>query len=393
MKPSDGAIAESIVRPRMPELDTLRGIAILAVFLFHGFGAMVWSTLARPVWERLIIAVARVGWAGVNLFFVLSGFLITGILLDSLHKPAYYRRFYSRRARRILPAYYLMLLVMIVWNYSTGVSRRDTWEFAGLSFIYLSNMAVLFGVSTLYPLLWSLSVEEHFYLIWPTVIRLFSRRGVTLLAALICIIEPALRLYALAAGTEPWWAGPHHGGAYTYTWMSADGLALGALLALLARSARGSRDNFRRLALIALAVSLVATGVSVLLPQAISVWLRGTLVNYYSLAMVTAALWLGTGAHRAWVNIRLLSFYGFISYGLYLVHGWIFGVYDTVLRRFAPELLPNGNFPRLCLEVVVCAVVATTVAYLSRVTYEEFFLRANNKANSADRKIGAAVTA
>src|SRR5580704_15140333 len=126
MKPSSASTIEEIVRPRMPELDTIRGIAILSVVVFHGLGGIAWSSATYLGWQRAVIVASRQGWAGVNLFFVLSGFLITGILLDSGHKPGYYARFYTRRAVRILPAYYLMLLVMLIWNYFTGVPPRET---------------------------------------------------------------------------------------------------------------------------------------------------------------------------------------------------------------------------------------------------------------------------
>ena len=113
---------DPIVRPRMPELDTLRGIAILSVFVFHGFEETIGTAVAHPVWQRAILTLVSQGWAGVNLFFVLSGFLITGILLDSRNKPRYYSRFYSHRALRILPAYYLLLLILFILG-RTGSNR------------------------------------------------------------------------------------------------------------------------------------------------------------------------------------------------------------------------------------------------------------------------------
>ena len=370
---------EPIVRRRMPELDTIRGIAILSVLMFHGFEYTAWLTVTRPGWQSAILAVSKHGWAGVNLFFVLSGFLITGILLDGAGKPRYYSRFYAHRALRILPAYYLMLLILLVGNYFAGVSMRATLAFVGVSFIYLSNLSPMFGVSVLYPLLWSLSVEEHFYLIWPMVVRLFAKRGVAIVAFLICVIDPALRLYALSRGTELWWAGPSQGGSFRYSWMMADGLALGALLALFARSAWGTRNKVAKLALIAGAVAVAATIMCVLVPQALAFCLRGTSVNYYSLAIVAGALWLGTGVHRRWVNIPLLAFYGYISYGLYLVHDWMFGVCGRLLGKFFPTFLPVADFARSCVLLAVGVVVSTAVAYLSRVTYEEFFLKMKEK--------------
>ncbi len=393
MRPDNPLETEPIVRRRMPELDTIRGVAILMVVVFHGFGPIFWSMQGRPVWQRAIFVASRQGWAGVNLFFVLSGFLITGILLDSVGKPRYYARFYSRRALRILPVYYLMLLVILVWNYSIGTPPVATLVFVGLSFIYLSNMVPLFGVINLYPLLWSLSVEEHFYLLWPTVIHRLSRRGIAMVALSICVMVPALRMYALNAWTEPWWGGPHYIGTFAYTWMAADGLSLGALLALLARSSWGKRNNFLKLSLVVLAAAGVGTTVSLLLPQALADGLRGTLVNYYALAVVAGTLWLGTGARRRWVNIRWLSFYGYISYGLYLVHGWIYGVYGLMLRKFAPSWLAGVTFGNTCLRLVICTLVATAVAYLSRVTYEEFFLRVKDNVTPATNPEGAEAAA
>ena len=384
---------QPIVRALMPELDVIRGIAILSVLIFHGFGDALYIPVARPVWQRAVMAIVAQGWAGVNLFFVLSGFLITGILLDSACRPGYYSRFYARRALRILPAYYLMLLVILCWGYAEGTPARTVVEFGALSLVYLSNVSPMFGVAFLYPLLWSLSVEEHFYLLWPALVRNFSRRALALAAALICAIEPVLRWYDLAHGGNNWWAGSHHGGSYMYTWMMADGLALGALLALFARSRWCRRRNCIWLAAITLAFSVVATATSVFVPKPLGFCLRATVVNYFALALIAGALWLGTGAHRAWVNIPLLAFYGYISYGLYLVHGFILSVYCAVVARFAPSLNPGLDFAKICLATVVGSAIATVVAYLSRVTYEEFFLRRKPGERKLPTAKGATVAA
>ncbi len=378
--PTNGASTpESIVRPRMPELDTIRGVAILLVLFFHGFGGISYQAVARPFWQRVFLQATRQGWVGVNLFFVLSGFLITGILLDSVGETGYYRRFYWHRALRILPAYYLMLTILLIANYNLEPSFHDTLAYVGLSTVYLSNLAPLFGVFMVYPLLWSLSVEEHFYLLWPTVVRIFSRKGVAIVAGAICVIEPVLRLLALSTGRQLWWSGVNHGGSFSYTWMTADGLALGALLGLFARSAWGRRDNFSKLALIAAMGAVAGTAGSFLLPNFAGLVVRDTLVNYFGLAIVAGALWVGTGKHRGWVNVRLLSFYGFISYGLYLVHGWVFAMFLILLGKFAPGLLPGSSFGRSWIDFLVCAGVATSLAYGSRITYEQFFLRLKDR--------------
>src|SRR5437879_13788258 len=106
-------MTERILRARMPELDAVRGIAILMVMVYHGLYWQVDLT-AFPRWGRLLMTCAWSGRLGVDLFFVLSGFLITGLLLDSRSRTDYYSRFYVRRALRILPAYFAMLLVLAV---------------------------------------------------------------------------------------------------------------------------------------------------------------------------------------------------------------------------------------------------------------------------------------
>jgi peptidoglycan/LPS O-acetylase OafA/YrhL len=127
-EPAAAGGVENLIRRTMPELDTVRGIAILLVVFFHGFSKVSSVGLSGP--PRLFVLATRTGWVGVNLFFVLSGFLITGILLDSRERPRYYRNFYLRRALRILPAYYLLLLVLLIVP-RLGMHRRISWGFIG----------------------------------------------------------------------------------------------------------------------------------------------------------------------------------------------------------------------------------------------------------------------
>jgi peptidoglycan/LPS O-acetylase OafA/YrhL len=160
--------AITIIRPKMPELDSLRGVAILLVVFYHGF---FWSNNLTGLTgaAKLFVNLTRFGWLGVNLFFVLSGFLITGVLVDSRSKEHYYRRFYTRRALRILPAFYATLLLLAL---IPGQNRA----YLLLSFFFLSNLAPLFAAPMTYTMLWSLAVEEHFYLAWPFIVRNLSDR-------------------------------------------------------------------------------------------------------------------------------------------------------------------------------------------------------------------------
>lgn len=370
MNNGDVSVEQRIVRPVMPELDTIRGIAILLVFWFHGFEFFIPTSTRAPAWERLFLAAANQGWAGVNLFFVLSGFLITGILLDSANKPKYYSRFYYRRALRILPAYYLLLLLLLALGHISFMPRHTSIAFVGLSFIYLSNITPLLGVPMQYGPLWSLAVEEHFYILWPTAVRTLTRRNLIIVASLICVIEPFLRVYAVHRGGL-WW-GP-------YTWVSADGLALGGLLAVFGRSSLASRANLLKLVILASVVAIGGMAVSTVVPRSLQVGIRGTCVNYFAFAIVGAIVWLGTGAYRGLVNFRLLFFLGYISYGLYLIHMLCLDLYNGAANQFFPSLSVGTNFGKCCLRLLITLTVGTAIAYVSRVTYEEFFLRLKDK--------------
>ncbi len=181
-------------RRHIPELDGVRGVAVILVLMLHGFAWSMetekWTGLAR--WVELA---TRPGWMGVDLFFVLSGFLITGILLDSAGKPHYFRNFYARRALRILPLYYGFLILI-------AICYRGAHDYVFLSAFYLSNMAPILGVAVYYGPLWSLSVEEHFYLLWPWLISRLKTRHIWVLAGSICVIEPVLRGIAYFEGWE-----------------------------------------------------------------------------------------------------------------------------------------------------------------------------------------------
>ena len=210
---------EPILRRQMPELDSIRGIAILAVVIYHGFYWQVDLT-SFTRWQSILLTLAWPGRLGVNLFFVLSGFLITGLLLDTKSKPDYYKRFYVRRALRILPAYLAILFVLAAVRYAPV-------SFLALSLAYLSNLTPLFGVAIAYPVLWSLAVEEHFYFVWPAVVRKFSRHALLALSVGVIVISPVLRFLNshVAQGFE----------FNDYTWNSLDGMACGAVVALLVR--------------------------------------------------------------------------------------------------------------------------------------------------------------
>jgi peptidoglycan/LPS O-acetylase OafA/YrhL len=212
-----------------PALDGIRGFAVLVV-LIHNVSYI--ADPDRSLLLRLVTTVTATGWVGVQLFFVLSGFLITGILLDTAQSPDYFRSFYVRRTLRIFPLYYAVLalafLVMpgilgLAW-WSEQVTRNQLWYW-----LYLSNWTGPFkhsveGLSHF----WSLAVEEQFYLLWPLTVLLAGRGRLRTIClglfagALLCRI--GLRAAGLPAAT-----------AYEFTIARCDALAIGGLLALALR--------------------------------------------------------------------------------------------------------------------------------------------------------------
>jgi peptidoglycan/LPS O-acetylase OafA/YrhL len=347
----------------MPELDSVRGVAVLLVLFHHGY---FWSGVKGfDTATMVFVKLTRVGFLGVNLFFVLSGFLITGILVDSRCKEGYFRQFYARRALRILPAYYGILLVLLV----TGLKPLS---FLVFSFFYLSNVTPLFGVVQSYPVLWSLAVEEHFYLLWPMIVRRFSIRRVEQIAIPVVCIVPALRWasYMLALRT----------GLSEYTWLVADGLAMGAWLAIRIRKPGFTRELLARISMGALMVALVAIFVChrlgiLNLQSEMGAAFRLSFGNLAFLGLIGLVLLIGTGRWKTLVHWPLLEFYGDISYGLYLIHIFIFGQYDRLVNHFWPQVWPWTSFSIGTLRFLICAAFSTGLAYLSRRYFEEPFLR------------------
>jgi peptidoglycan/LPS O-acetylase OafA/YrhL len=362
----------------MPELDTLRGLAILLVLLYHGFG-ISFGVQGMPGAARLFMAATLPGWVGVDLFFVLSGFLITGILLDTKLRPDYYRRFYLRRALRILPIYYAVLLVLAIAARIHLIVQPISWAFLGMSFFFLANFVTVFKIVG-YSVLWSLAVEEHFYLAWPAVVRRFSSYGMTVCAAAICVVCPVLRAISFALPRGKGWT--EYG---AYTWLVADGLATGALFAVALRGRLNSRQANRKLAGAAFAVSIALAVIGgpfgILSRQRLlGTTLRQTALNIFFLGLLVVFLLAGSSRWRRLVWFRPLQWLGEISYGVYLIHTLIFWLVDRGLKIVMPQLPSlDGHFSwifgRFCLAITATLVVA----YVSRWHFEERFLRMKDK--------------
>jgi peptidoglycan/LPS O-acetylase OafA/YrhL len=352
----------------MPGLDVVRGTAILMVLCAHGIGEnaiLFWGHTNRIL--MFFRGIMFTGVYGVHIFFVLSGFLITGILLDSRDRADFYRSFYLRRILRILPAYFLLLTVL-------KTSHTITWRFLIASLLYFSNMPRLFGADTEYGSLWSLSVEEQFYLIWPFLVRKLNRKALAWLSITIVALTPILRFGLLYA--------PRSFSDITYkAWDVMDFFAAGALLALAVRSSH-LRSWVARLSpwILTTGLLLVFGLMFVISPSATPASKLGeALITEPWLIVATG--FVGVGALQpgiARISIaRPLIFLGNISYGLYLYHQGVFMVIDK--RLPTPPLDDPHRVGMLMLRIFIEIGLSILIAWVSRRTLEEFFLRLKPK--------------
>ena len=349
-----------LIRAYMPELDSARGIAILAVVFYHGIAGPL--QVDSSALGRTLFALTRYGWSGVNLFFVLSGFLITGILLDSRQKPDYFRRFYFRRALRILPAFYATLLALFAGGWIS-------FRFILISVLFLANFAAGLSIGPGYGTFWSLAVEEHFYLLWPVLVRRCSNRTLMIVAAAVTIASPVLRILTVAGHPVP----QHY--ASLYTWFNLDGLSLGALLAIWLRMPSFRRQQLARLALPVTIAGSIALYFVTGHPSADAI-LAKTASNLASAGFLSCMLLVGASNWSFLVNRPILKFYGFISYGLYLIHILAFQLAQNLLARPINTLLASGNSTMATiLRFTGGLLLGTAFAYLSRRSLEERFLR------------------
>jgi peptidoglycan/LPS O-acetylase OafA/YrhL len=347
----------AVAEGHMPQLDGLRALAVFAVLLAH---TMPW------LHERFDL-----GAAGVRLFYVLSGFLITGILLRARAQAAaagagrgrVLRAFYARRFLRIFPPYYAALFAAAALALP-GVRETFAWHVSYLSNIY----AYLHGYY--YPHLahlWSLSVEEQFYLLWPAVVLFAPARALPALVVATVCVGPASRLLF-----APFAAEPHRAAAIATSCL--DTLGLGALLALAWESGAAAPALRRKLGRAAL-----AAGAGLYLAVLASGLLKwGWHFRFASKDVAYGLLffWLvdraatGLGGPGGWLlEARPVAYVGRISYGVYLFHEFL----PPLLRRLDPWLpsalrLPTEHGPARFLYV---AAATLSVAALSWHLFEK----------------------
>ncbi len=327
---------------RIPELDGLRGFAIITVLLYHlslhleptGPSFLHLKTIANA----LTYPISNLGWAGVDLFFVLSGFLITWILLAAKESPHYFRSFYTRRVLRIFPIYYLSLLVLVIVlpGFYPSMTMASVYREQVYYWLYLQNWLETFRVYTGFRSeylghTWSLAVEEQFYLVWPLIVFVLKPRQLAATAVLIVVGSLLLRCAVNLFVNDNFAA---YSLVHFNFFTRFDAPAIGSLIAYaerykgpqLAALGTGLRLNLVFVFLLALLASIVAFAPAD--PQITNVLFRTigytVVIAIFALLVIKAIVEPSTSILRRALRNPELVYCGVISYGLYIYHWPIF---------------------------------------------------------------------
>lgn len=361
----------------VPQLDGIRGLAIGLVLLWH-----LPVVIGRDLGPLQPLAAA--GWTGVDVFFALSGFLITRILLSTVGRPYYLRNFYVRRGLRILPLYYGVLALVFIARFSTpGVSSDATpsplWFFGFVSnFWYATKPA---ATDLTLEVMWSLSVEEQFYLVWPLLVCWLSRRGLVVTLVGMIVVAPVCRLLVVEDLET-----------MGYTFCRMDGLALGCLAALWSVSPRRSVPHH---------LGRVAGGLWIALTIIVCLgafrqdgWGMPT-IEYALVPAITAVTILAVLSDQTCLLSRLLGlrplvWVGSVSFGLYLLHPLCF----SMTRSLAVTSGWQGNsggWPADVVLAVVSIVLSLLVAGASYYCFERHFLNLKDRLAPSGHSASVAV--
>lgn len=358
----------NLSRLHIPAFDGLRGLAILAVISSH-----LSDYFPSPGILKILM---RAGWCGVDLFFVLSGFLITGILLDSRTSPHFFRAFYARRVLRIFPLYYAALSVILLASHIMPVlnavlpSAHDRVFY----FFYLNNWWPLLQDSWRANIIghfWSLAVEEQFYLLWPLLIRWLRPLQIEKIAVAGIILAPVIRLalYAHCGNIRDIVENP---------FCRMDSLLIGGLLAsLVRRRAFTVLPYFRAAAIFVSAI--IAGAFSQFTPLRL---LHSSLFIGSGVALVFGALVAQAFQTRNARNLLqslltnpALRFCGTYSYGMYIFHVPLL----WLLARLITHLKPAAGLTQFLLLSVCLLALTTFLAKLSFDYFESHFLKWKTK--------------
>jgi len=364
----------------LPVLDGIRGIAILFVLLNHFSSSEMEPALRTGSWiERAYNTFVHAGGCGVDLFFVLSGFLITRILIRARGKKKAWRNFYSRRALRIFPLYYFALTLVLVLvpavSKEAGTAIVDIRRHQIWLWTYTNNYLPWLGVELQQSWLnldhfWSLAVEEQFYLVWPFLVFWLPARRIYWVLGGVVLTAVVTKLFSLHAGNRM--------ATYMMTPCRFDALAMGAAIAYLAARPGGLASFLptARWLLVGSAGTLVLIGA--VSHSASWLWWTTALVHTVFPVLFAAVLAHAIEARprilRRVLSIGFLRFFGKYSYGIYVWHGLMLPLFPMLLPVTWFEDLVGNRLAGVLVFTVVATGFSVIAALVSWTFVESPFL-------------------
>lgn len=369
---------------RIPELDGIRGTAILVVVIYHWFFLSgIDEALPYP-----IASIGLMGWSGVDLFFVLSGFLIGGILIDNRDTKNYFKVFYIRRFYRIIPLYVVMVTVWIILSYLSAthsVSEPRKWLFEhSLPFyvypFFIQNIwMALHGTmgARMIDATWSLAVEEQFYLTLPFIIRYVKYKNLPIYIIAGILLAPIIRVFLYFT----WGADNSAVANYVLLFCRLDSLLLGVLAAWFVRRENGVtylQKHKYYLTGSAVLLGIFFLALARIRPGFNNFYLVSfgyTLIGLFYLSLLLIAISSSKNLISKIFRFRGLTFLGILAYGLYLLHQPILGMMHGAIRADNPYI--NGRMSLLvtCLSFVVLLFVS----YMSWIFFEKPLVKLSHK--------------
>ena len=358
---------------RVPALDGIRGLAILLVIPHNGnlMPASDVHGVAHAVKDLMLN-----GWTGVQLFFVLSGFLISGVLLDTQDCGSYYSAFYARRALRILPLYYGVLIVTFLILAPLGLLPPETLASQHNQFwlwTFLANWSDPLGYDVKgFTHLWSLAVEEQFYLLWPFVLHRMRPGRVVLLCLGVCLVALATRALIYFEG----WSNDY---SYEFTVCRMDALAMGAAAAALLRMPQW-KQRAQHISRYLPWAALLLIVVVALLTHDYERNGRTQTFGFTALAAAFALLVLAGSLTKAtdsswtarFLQLAPLRSAGKYSYAMYIFH---FPLHKLLGTRLVGATESLASPAAAILYAAALVVVSYLLGWASYHLYEKHFLR------------------
>jgi len=352
-----------------PELDVVRFFAFLSVFVYHTLNVPLDRLVGRhaPMWfAQFQVSVSRAGAYGVDLFFVLSAYLITELLIREKETRGSLdvKSFYLRRILRIWPLYYFFVPLAALVPFLNPEHEFTMHYVVGFLFLAGNWSTIAFGPphSAALPL-WSVSVEEQFYLLWPPVVARLSRRQIALTAVGMIVVANATRVVVLLMHGNGW-------SVWANTLARLDPMAAGILLAIFLRGRAPNIGLARRFVMIGAGVVGIALTGYFAAPWGSGLPWLGTLVSYPVVAASATAIVLG--AIGIGLRLRPLEYLGKVSYGLYVYHQMCIWITDRYLH------VRNGVL-HVCLREVTALALTIAVSAISYALLEGPFLKLKQK--------------